>query len=56
VGVDCGDLREERFVITLLREEPVRGLELMKLSELRGRHEALWREIWTCGIAVRGDV
>jgi hypothetical protein len=42
--------------ITLLREEPVRGLELMKLSELRGRHEALWREIWTCGIAVRGDV
>jgi hypothetical protein len=42
--------------ITLLHEEPVRGLELMSLSELRWRHEGLWNEICTCNIAVRGDM
>lgn len=42
--------------ITLLREEPVKGLELSPLSELKSKHEVLWSKICTCNIALQGDV
>jgi hypothetical protein len=42
--------------ITLLREEPVPGLELSRLRDFELSREDVWRKIQGSNIALRGDV
>jgi hypothetical protein len=42
--------------LTLLREEPVKGLHLSRLHDLRSSHEHIWEMIQGNGLVLRGDI
>jgi hypothetical protein len=42
--------------ITLLREEPVKGLYLSRLRDLRETHRHIWEKIQGNSVVLRGDI